>query len=44
MHFNNVVKDLRAEWVILKHTETLEKRNQRLLSELQSVLELEMLK
>lgn len=42
LHLNNVVKDLRAEWVIFKHTETLERRNNRLLRELQ--LELEMLK
>jgi hypothetical protein len=35
LHFINVVDDLRKEWVFLKGQETLEKRNKRLLCELE---------
>jgi len=35
LHFANVINDLRKEWVLLKYRETLEKRNKRLLCELE---------
>ena len=35
VHFKNVLKDFRVEWVLLKQEETLEVRNKRLLHELE---------
>jgi len=35
VHFKKVLEDFRVEWVLLKQKETLEKRNERLLHELE---------
>ena len=37
LHFKKMIEDLRIEWVYLKHKETLEARNNRLLCELEHV-------
>jgi hypothetical protein len=37
--FKKLIEDLRTEWVVLKNKETLEKRNKRLLYELECFYE-----
>jgi len=39
INFKKLIEDLRTEWVVLKNKETLEKRNKRLLYELECFYE-----